>query len=164
MGILTMEEKMEQRFSGEVDALGYRLKYVEWVKEGKDQYLRFFITRPEGIRIEDCETVSAHIGRILDEEELVAREGYILEVSSPGIEAPLRRDADYQEALGSRIRIRLYQKLDDRKEYTGMLTAFDQDTVTIGEGEASRTIERSRISRSNLVFDWDAGPLGGEKG
>ncbi len=86
-----IEEKVEKLIKPVVEELGYSLYDVEYVKEGKDYFLRIFIDNEKGINLEDCEKVTNSINDMLDKEDYIKTE-YFLEVSSPGIERVLRKD------------------------------------------------------------------------
>lgn len=127
---------------------------VEYVKEGGTWYLRAYIDKPGGITINDCETVSRQFGELLDQEDFI-EDSYVLEVSSPGLGRPLKKEKDFERSLGEKIEIRLYKALDGAKEYTGVLEAYDKDTVTIRtEDDADMTIEREKIALVRLAFDF----------
>jgi len=147
-----IQDRMEQRFEQELGEMGYDLRYVEWTQEGPEWYLRFFIDRDQGISIEDCEAVSRHLDPILDREFDGNKQGYILEVSSPGLEAPLRKDRDYRQALDEWVHVKTYQKIDGRKEFEGYLRSYDPQHLEIEiEGTVVR-IERERISSARLAI------------
>ncbi|QRN86847.1 ribosome maturation factor RimP [Clostridia bacterium] len=145
---------MEERFEKEIAKLGYDLRYVEWKKEGAEWFLRFFISSEQGISIDDCELVSRYLDPILDEEYKPSNEGYILEVSSPGIEAPLRKKRDYEEAIGSLIHIKLYEKIDGKKEFEGILESFNDDSIMLDINGSSRQLKREMISSARLAVQF----------
>ena len=154
MSAKDIQERMEKRFENEIGEMGYELRYVEWTKEGADWYLRFYISSPQGISIDDCETVSRYLDPILDEEFTSSKEGYILEVSSPGIEAPLKKERDYEEARGALIHIKLYQKVDGKKEYEGILDAFDENSLTLDIQGSPKQFDREMISSARLAVQF----------
>jgi ribosome maturation factor RimP len=154
MSAKDIQQRMEERFENEVAELGYDLRYVEWKKDGTEWYLRFFITSPNGISIDDCETVSRFLDPILDLEFSDSQEGYILEVSSPGIEAPLRKERDYEEAKGMLIHVKLYQKLDGVKEFEGILESYDDKTITIDINGAMKQFDRELVSSARLAVQF----------
>ncbi len=151
MSAKDIQQRMEMRFEKEFAELGYDLRYVEWKKEGADWYLRFFITTPNGISIDDCETVSRYLDPILDQEFTDSKEGYILEVSSPGIEAPIRKDRDFEEAKGKLIHVKLYQKLDGKKEFEGILESYDEKSITIDINGSLKQFDKEMVSSARLA-------------
>ena len=95
---------------------GFSLWDVEYVKEGGNWYLRAYIDKPDGIGVNDCEVVSRELSYILDEEDYI--EGsYILEVSSPGLGRPLKKDIDFERSMGEEVEIRTYRMIDRTKEF-----------------------------------------------
>ena len=126
---------------------------VEYVKEGSSYYLRVYIDKEGGITIDDCVLVSHALEAKLDEEDYI-QDAYILEVSSPGLGRPLKRERDFLRSVGREVDIKLYKVLDGRKEYNGLLKAYDESTVTIEYEDGSEHIfERSSIALIRLAFD-----------
>ena len=95
----TYEQKTEEILIPIVDELGFELVDVEYVKEGSTWYLRTYIDKPGGITIDDCEVVSRRLSDILDEKDYID-EAYIMEVSSPGLGRPLKKEKDYKRSMG----------------------------------------------------------------
>lgn len=119
-----------------VEKLGFTLCDVEFQKEYADWVLTFFIDKqPEGVTIDDCETVSRALEPILDEADPI-EQAYVLSVSSLGIDRPLKKDADYERNLGKELEIRLYAPVKEgigkgRKEFNGILKAYTSEDYTI---------------------------------
>ena len=135
------------------DRLGFELVDVEFVKEGADYFLRAYIDKEGGITINDCEAVSREMNEILDREDYNA-EAYVFEVSSPGLFRPLKKEKDYVRNMGKEIEIRTYKAINKRKEFIGILTAYDADTVTISEDdEETITFQKSDISLIRQYVD-----------
>ncbi|SHE84318.1 ribosome maturation factor RimP [Caldanaerobius fijiensis DSM 17918] len=127
---------------------------IEYVKEGKDWYLRVYIDKPEGISIEDCEDLSRYLSDRLDEVDPIKHK-YILEVSSPGIERPLKKPKDYERFKGEKIYVKLYQPVDGRKEFVGLLKDYRDGNVYIEivQGEIM-AIPLEKISLARLHFEF----------
>ena len=127
---------------------------MEYVKEGSTWYLRTYIDKPGGITIDDCEVVSRRLSDILDEKDYID-EAYIMEVSSPGLGRPLKKEKDFKRSLGEEVEIRTYRMINKQKEFTGILTAYDEKTVTIElEDETLKTFEKGDIALIRLAFDF----------
>ncbi|MBD5544490.1 MAG: ribosome maturation factor RimP [Lachnospiraceae bacterium] len=139
------EARTEELLRPIMEANGFELVDVEYVKEGSSWYLRAYIDKPGGITIDDCELVSRALSEILDREDYIS-EAYILEVSSPGLLRPLKKEKDYRRNLEKQVEIRTYKMVDKKKEFVGTLTAFDKDTVTIEEEGQERVFEKSQIA------------------
>ena len=115
-----------------IAALGYELIDVEFKKELEGWVLILFIDHPNGITLDDCETVSRAVDPLLDEHDPIAQ-SYYLSVSSPGLDRPLKTVRDYQRSLGKPVLVKLYAKVDKKKEFIGVLESFDSNGVTITE-------------------------------
>ena len=147
------ESRTEKLLLPIVEQNGFELVDVEYVKEGGSWYLRAYIDKPGGITVDDCEIVSRSLSDQLDREDFI-EDAYILEVSSPGLGRPLKKDKDFERSMGERVEIRLYRAMDHRKEYEGLLKAYDKDTVTINEGEGDVRLDRRDIALIRLAFDF----------
>ena len=148
------ESRTEAMLMPIVEAKGFELVDVEWVKEGANWYLRAYIDKENGITVDDCEEVSRALSDLLDEEDFIS-ENYILEVSSPGLDRPLKKEKDFARSIGKDVEIRLYKAIDKQKEFTGTLTSYDADSVTITmEDGSERTFEKSEIALIRLAFDF----------
>ena len=126
---------------------------VEYVKEGSDYYLRAYIDKPGGVNIQDCENVSRALSDVLDEEDFIP-DAYILEISSPGLGRTLKKDKHLQASIGQEVEIKLYQAIDKCKEFSGALESFDENIVTIRDGDNARSFERKDIALIRLAFDF----------
>ena len=149
----TYEEKTEHLLSPIAAQFGVEIYDVEYVKEGKDYYLRVYIDKEAGVNILDCENVSRALSDALDREDFIA-DAYVLEVSSPGLGRALKKDKHLQAALGEDVEIRLFKPVDKCREFSGRLDGFDADSVTILEGETSRTFQRGDIAVIRLAVDF----------
>ena len=148
------EQKTEEILLPIMEKHGFELWDVEYVKEGSNWYLRAYIDKPGGIFVNDCEIVSRELSDILDEKDFIS-EAYILEVSSPGLGRPLKKEKDFMRSIGQEVEIRTYRMVDKQKEFIGILTEYDKETVTIEqEDETTRTFDRSDIALIRLAFDF----------
>ena len=110
--------------------LNLELVEVDYVKEGKSWFLRVYIDKETGVDIEDCGNVSEKLSEKLDEIDPIPQ-NYFLEVSSPGAERPLKKEKDFQKAIGKNVYIKTYEPILDEKEFEGTLMAFDGMNVTV---------------------------------
>ena len=107
-----------------------------------------------GVTIDDCEAVSREFSPMLDEKNFID-DVYTMEVSSPGLGRPLRRERDYEKSVGRELEIHTYKAVDGDKIFFGILTAYDRDTVTIREENGNeRTFRRPDLSMIRLAFDF----------
>ena len=137
----------------------FELVDIEYIKEGKDWFLRVYIDKPGGIDIDECVLVSEQLSEKLDKADPI-EEAYFLEVSSPGAERPLKKDSDYEKALQEQanIHISLYQKVDNEKQYQGHLVELTQDVLTLEIKQKTRLItkqfERKNIAKARLAVEF----------
>lgn len=131
----------------------FELWDVEYVKEAGTWYLRAYIDKEGGIAVDDCEVISRILSDWLDQTDFI-EDSYILEVSSPGLGRPLKKERDFERSLGEEVEIRLYKALNKQKEFTGILKAYDKETVTIETTEGELVFNRSDIALIRLAFDF----------
>lgn len=123
-------ETVEQIALPIVTELGLEIIDIEYVKEGKNWFLRLFIDKDSGVDIEECGIVSERLSEKLDEIDPIPH-NYYLEVSSPGAERPLKKQVDYEKAVGKHVYIKTYEPIDGEKVFEGTLKNFDGEVVTI---------------------------------
>jgi ribosome maturation factor RimP len=150
----TYEQKTEAMILPMVEEKGFELVDVEYVKEGGNWYLRAYIDKPGGITVDDCEVVSRLLSDKLDEEDFID-EAYILEVSSPGLGRPLKKEKDFARSIGQEVELRTYRAIDKQKEFTGILDAYDNDSITLEmENEEKVVFDRANVALVRLAFDF----------
>lgn len=115
-----------------VEANGLELVDLEFVKEGVNWYLRVYIDKDGGVNIDDCERVSRALEAKLDEHDPI-EQAYILEVSSPGIDRPLKKESDFVKYQGEIIDVKLYKAQDGSKQYQGKLLGLEEGVLSIEE-------------------------------
>lgn len=103
---------------------------IEYVKEGKNWFLRVFIDSEDGIDIEECGIVSERLGEKLDEIDPIPN-NYFLEVSSPGAERPLKKVKDFEKAIGKNVNIKTYEQIEGEKQFEGKLLDFNGETLKL---------------------------------
>ena len=150
----TYESRVEAFLLPLLEENKFELVDVEYVKEAGTWYLRAYIDKEGGIAVDDCELISRRLGDWLDEKDYID-ESYILEVSSPGLGRPLKKEKDFARSIGKDVDVRLYRQRDGQKEFTGRLSSYDGDTVTLQMEDGSQmTFERSGIALIRLSFDF----------
>ncbi len=126
-----IEEQIEQLVGGKIAQMGYELVDVEYAKvKGQDDELVVYIDRQGGVTLDDCEAVSLAVEPIIDEADPIAH-AYVFCVSSPGIDRPLKKPRDYEKALQTKVDLKLYEKLNGKKELTAVLIGYDENTVRL---------------------------------
>lgn len=151
------EQRAEKLLMPVIQSNGFELVDVEYVKEAGTRYLRAYIDKEGGITIDDCELVSRAFGELLDTEDFI-EESYILEVSSPGLGRPLKKEKDFARGIGKDVEVKLFKPLSKEKkekDFFGTLKSYDDTSVTIvQEGGEELTLERSAIALIRLAFEW----------
>ncbi len=146
------ESKVEAWLLPLLEKNQFELVDVEYVREAGIWYLRAYIDKEGGITVDDCEVVSRELGDWLDQKDFI-EDSYILEVSSPGLGRPLKKEKDFARSLGKDVEVRLYRPINKQKEFTGTLKAYDADTVTLSmEDGNDLALAKSDIALIRLAF------------
>ena len=155
---MTKKESYESRVEAYLLPLmeenNFELVDVEYVKEAGTWYLRAYIDKEGGIAVDDCEVISRKLSDWLDKEDFID-DSYILEVSSPGLGRPLKKEKDYVRSMGREVEVRLYKAIDRQNEFTGTLSAYDDKTVTLTMEDGSEAVfEKADIALIRLALDF----------
>lgn len=146
-------DSIESNIKDTVENLGYEIEYVECVKEKDNKILRIVIDKKDtSLTTEDCEKVSKAVEDDIDKN--MKDEAYILEVSSPGLERQLKNTRLFNKYLGSKIHVKLFNKIDDKKELEGMLEAADDKNIVLKVDDKKIDIERENIACANTVYEF----------
>lgn len=148
------EQRTEELLIPILEKYEFELVDVEYVKEAGTWYLRAYIDKPGGIAINDCEVVSRELSDLLDQKDFID-DSYILEVSSPGLGRPLKKERDFARSIGAEVVIRTYRMVEGRKEFTGVLEKYDSESVTVSyEDGTKQNFDRKEIALIRLAFDF----------
>ena len=154
---MAKKEKIEDRaweiLQREAEKLGLKGVDAEYLMENKDHILRLTVDKDGGVGIDDCEALSRAVDPVLDEEDFIP-DVYTLEVTSPGLGRPLRRPRDYEFGRGKEVEIKTYAPVEGQKEFRGVLTDYDADTVTVRIGDAEKKFEKAALAMIRLAFDF----------
>lgn len=142
--------KVEALAKPVAESLGYELFDVEYVKEGPDFFLRLYITKEEGIAIEDCEAMSRAIDPILDEADPI-KDHYYLEVSSVGLDRPLKKEKDFLYFMGEPIEIKLFRPLEGSDYWVGRLTGYEDGRFTV---DCKGKVLELAVKDARLIRPW----------
>ncbi len=158
-----IEDVVERLATPVAERLGYELVDVEYKKEGANWVLRCYIDCPGGVGIDQCQIFSEAVEKVLDAEDPIPG-SYLLEVSSPGAERPLKKASDYQRFLGENVTVKLHRAVEGQKKYSGELAGFDEEakTVQIKTDSGLVTLALKDIAKANLNIDFFG--TGGGKG
>ena len=133
------ESRTEALLMPIIEEKGFEFVDVEYVKEGSNWYLRAYIDKEGGITINDLEEVSRTLSDRLDEEDFIA-DAYILEVSSPGLGRPIKKDRDFDRNIDKDIEIHLYRAINGQKQFVGLLKSYNKETITIEDENGNETV------------------------
>ncbi len=133
-----------------VTALGYELVELEYIPRGQNQVLRVYIDTRTGVTVDDCACVSEAIEEVLDSQDPILGR-YSLEVSSPGIERPLRKSEDYSRFAGERVKIRTTLPINGQRNFTGSLIGLDEGTIVLETGHGQIKIPMEQAAKVHLT-------------
>ena len=136
-----------------IEELGCQLWDVEYVREGSERYLRVYIDKDGGVDIDDCERIHRALDPVLDEKDPIA-ESYHFEVSSAGLERPLKRPSDFERFMGEAVLVKLYRPRNGLKEIPGILRGYEEGRVTLEAGRETITFEKSEVALVRLRVEF----------
>ncbi|MDX1453844.1 MAG: ribosome maturation factor RimP [Gammaproteobacteria bacterium] len=147
---MALRDQMIELLEPTVEAMGYELVEVECSTNPKNGLLRLYIDGPDGIGLEDCEKVSHQVSGVLDVEDPMPGE-YSLEVSSPGLDRPLRTGAHFEAVIGQRVKLELDKPENGRWRFTGELKGFANDVLTVDVDGEEVNVEAAALKKARLV-------------
>lgn len=147
------EEKTTNLLVPIASECGVEIYDVEYVEEAGEWYLRAYIDKDGGVTIDDCEAVSRALSDALDADDFID-DAYYLEVSSPGLGRALKKDSHLEKSIGSEVELKTFKAIDKQKEFTGLLKAFDKDTVTLEIDGEDKTFIRKEVANIKLTLDF----------
>ncbi len=137
----------EEKVCPVIEEMGYDVVEVEYAKKSDGMNLTFYIDCDKGIDLADCEKVAKVIDPLLDELNPTDDQPYIMNVSSQGLDRPLKTERDFKRNLGKEIEIVLFAKIDGKKNFKGVLKSYDEKSVTITTAkEEDLALERQKIA------------------
>lgn len=144
------DEKLTEMLTPPVEALGFELLGIEFVRAGKHSTLRVFIDSPNGITVDDCADVSHQVSAVLDVEDPINTE-YNLEVSSPGLDRPLFKEQHYQAVIGETVSVRLRIPQGNRRNFKGEVVSVENGALLINVDGEEFELVIGNIEKGNLV-------------
>ena len=145
-----LEQRLTEMLTPPVEALGFEMVGVEFVRAGKHSTLRVYIDHPEGITVDHCADVSHQVSAVLDVEDPISTE-YNLEVSSPGMDRPLFKEAHYLAIIGEVVSVRLRVPMDNRRNFKGELLSCEAGNITVNVDGQDFVLAIANIEKGNLV-------------
>ena len=150
----TYEQRTEELVTPIIEENHFELVDVEYVREGATWYLRAYIDKPGGITVDDCEVVSRALSDLLDKHDFI-EDAYVLEVSSPGLGRPLKKEKDFARSIGEEVDVRTFRAISHQKEFTGILRDYDKEKIVLEmEDQELLEIARADIALIRLSFDF----------
>lgn len=146
-------KELEPLFAPVIESMGYELVGVEYLLNGNHGTLRVFIDREQGVSLDDCAVISQQVSAILDVEDPI-QQAYDLEISSPGLDRPLFRLADYERFSGQAVKIKLLTGVNGRRNFKGeLLGVSESDEVLVEVDGVEFKLPFADIAKANLVVD-----------
>jgi ribosome maturation factor RimP len=146
MGESAGESRLDALLEQTLASLGYELVDLEVSRSGG--LMRIFIDRPGGVNVDDCAAVSNHLTRLFAVEEVDYSR---LEVSSPGLDRPLRRPEDFRRFAGERVHVRMRVPVDGRKNFVGVLRGASDAQVELEVDGALLSLNLAQLDKARLV-------------
>lgn len=153
MGKGSVTESIEELVTPITEENRLELVDVEYKKEGKDWFLRIFIDKEGGVTVDDCTRVSREIEDLIDVEEVVPT-SYVLEVSSPGLERPLKKEKDFLRFKGKRAHVTTYTPIHEQKNFKGTIRDFQKDILFLDIDSQSVEIPKNQIAKAKLEIEF----------
>ncbi|AEE23578.1 MULTISPECIES: ribosome maturation factor RimP [Paraglaciecola] len=149
-----LEQKLTEMLTAPVEALGFEMVGIEFVRAGKHSTMRVYIDHPDGITVDHCAEVSHQVSAVLDVEDPINTE-YNLEVSSPGMERPLFKLQHYIDSVGEVVTLRLKMPMGDRRNFKGKLLSEADGMLTIEVDNQEFVLAFANIEKGNVVPTFD---------
>jgi ribosome maturation factor RimP len=153
MGKGSVTESIEELVTPIINENRLELVDVEYKKEGKNWFLRIFIDKEGGVTVDDCTRVSRQIEDLIEVEEVVPS-SYVLEVSSPGLDRPLKKEKDFLRFKGKRAHVTTYTPIHQQKSFKGTILDFQKDVLFLNIDSQAVEIPRTQIAKAKLEIEF----------
>ena len=155
MGKGSVTESIEELVTPITEENRLELVDVEYKKEGKNWFLRIYIDKEGGVTVDDCTRVSREIEDLIDVEEVVPT-SYVLEVSSPGLDRPLKKEKDFLRFKGKRAHVTTYTPIHvhEQKNFKGTIRDFQEDILFLDIDSQSVEIPKNQIAKAKLEIEF----------
>jgi ribosome maturation factor RimP len=150
---MEITDRVKELLSGYLDTNGIELVDIIYRREQSGMVLRVLVDTPSGITIDECEGVNNYLNGLLDKEDAI-KERYILEVSSPGLDRPIKSDRDFERSIGKALELTTYEPIDGRRAHEGLLVGMDKEKIVIESEGVSTVIPRVKIAMARLKIDF----------
>ena len=140
-------EKIRGLVSSYIEEQGAELVEIQYRREGGNMVLRFLVDKPGGIKLSECETLNNTLSEALDKEDTI-QDSYILEVSSPGLDRPIKTDNDFRRVMGKGLEITTCEAIDGKRAHEGKLVGINEESIVIQSRGLSTVIPRVKIAKA----------------
>jgi ribosome maturation factor RimP len=137
-----------------VEEADFELVDIEYLSERGRWVLRIYVDKEGGVTLDHCSWLSREIGDLIDVKDVVPHE-YVLEVSSPGLNRPLKREKDFLQALGKKVKVKMVTPVKGRKNYTGYLRSFQNGKLFVDINNHLVTLPWRDVEKANLVYEFE---------
>lgn len=144
------EQQLTELLAPTVEAVGFELLGIEFIRAGKHSTLRLYIDHADGVNVDQCATVSREVSAVLDVEDPIQNE-YFLEVSSPGLDRPLFNPEHFAKVVGQKIEVKLAIPQDGRRKFKGQLTHIEDDMLVVEVDGKPYRLLMDNVDKANLV-------------
>jgi ribosome maturation factor RimP len=151
----TIVEQVMELSEPILEGCGFELVDVEYLMERGRWVLRLYIDTEKGVTLDDCARVSREMGDVMDVRDVIPHR-YVLEVSSPGLNRPLRKEKDFERVVGKKIKVRTAVPIQGRRNFTGTLADFQQGNLLIESNGEKVTLARSEVEKASLVYEFES--------
>lgn len=138
-----------------LDDMGFELVDIEYLSERGRWVLRVYADKKGGITLDDCAFVSRQIGDLIDVKDIIQHE-YVLEVSSPGLNRPLKKERDFLLAVGKKVKIKTIRPINGRRRFTGYVKKFHEMSLYVEVDNNLITLPWQDVEKANLVYEFDS--------
>ncbi|MBW1918985.1 MAG: ribosome maturation factor RimP [Deltaproteobacteria bacterium] len=149
----TIRVKVTNLVENILEELGYELVDVEYLTSHGRWVLRLYIDKEGGVTVDDCATVSAEIGDLIDVKDIIPHH-YVLEVSSPGLNRPLRKSKDFVRVLGKKIKVKMVSPVEGRRNFVGHLRSFENGILRVETENRVVALRLDDVEKANLIYEF----------
>jgi ribosome maturation factor RimP len=145
-------DRVRQILENHIKGRNIEIVDITYRREQPGMVLRILADKPEGITVDECEELNNFLSEALDKEDAI-QDRYTLEISSPGLDRPMKTDRDFERAMGKILEITTYERIDDRKTHDGFLIGMDKENIVIESDGVSTVIPRGKIALARLKIE-----------
>ncbi|MBW1935007.1 MAG: ribosome maturation factor RimP [Deltaproteobacteria bacterium] len=149
----TIRVKVTNLVENILEELGYELVDVEYLTSHGRWVLRLYIDKEGGVTVDDCATVSAEIGDLIDVKDIIPHH-YVFEVSSPGLNRPLRKSKDFVRVLGKKIKVKMVSPVEGRRNFVGHLRSFENGILRVETENRVVALRLDDVEKANLIYEF----------